>query len=158
MGQLWAAYTHYRSLCGGHLESLYTDISDVAYLGDSWLPEFDELDSQLGATSPAAIGRALPDGVTVPIAQSPSAYDFSRFYPPCAHDQEVPGVADMVCFVRRGLNLYCATLSEEPPGYGFGEATQRIMRLVRVAPSASDGQPTPGLCMRRRVTFALTED
>lgn len=154
-GPIWSRYTHDRRLCGGRVETGYADVSEMTYLGSNWLTDFDTLDSELGRASPGAAGRTLPEGVTLSFAQPPSPRDFSRFYPAPAYRASVSGYAELACYVRSDLGLYCATLSESPIGYDFGESSQRIMRGVRVASALSNGEPSPGYCLQRRVNFVM---
>ena len=152
---IWSRYMGNRQLCGGRLESSYADLSEMTYLGSNWLTKFETLDRELAAASPAATGQNLPEGVTLSFAQGVSLRDFSRYYPQRAFRENTPGYAELSCLVRSNFGLYCATLSDEPAGFGFGEAAQRVMRSVLAAPTLSDGAPSAGHCLRRRITFAM---
>lgn len=157
MGWVVATYSAGRTICGGALGSIASDIAELTYLGSNWRSEFDVLDTQLAALAPLPDGRTLPEGVSAPTAQYPHAGDFARFYPMRAQHAAVQGYVDLNCLVREDLSLQCGILSEKPEGWQFGQAAQRIMRQTRVAPLASDGQPTPGVCTPRRVNFAVPE-
>lgn len=150
-GHLSARYTHRRLICEATLERAYTDLSEAAYLGSRWLPEFDTLDAELEAQTLRVSTRALPDGVTVSFLQ---ITDFSRFYPPSALERHVEGVVEMACFVRPDHRLVCGTVSEAPIGHQFGEAAQRAMQTARVQDVASNGEPVAGVCFGKTLRFA----
>lgn len=150
---VWARYTHERQLCGGRIDIAYADASEMTYLGAAWRDDFEALDRALGANSTAAQGRSLPAGVTLSFAQPPGMV--SRYYPARAFRARVSGHAELACFVRSDLSLTCATLSENPIGYDFGEAAQRIMRGVRAREVASNGEPSAGYCVQRRIDFVF---
>jgi len=151
-GNLWARYTHQRLICEAAVQSASTDISEATYLGSLWLTEFETLDAALLAETPAPIGRRLADDATVLFASMP---DISRFYPQRAMQREAEGVVEVACLVRPDYRVTCGTISETPPGWEFGLATQRAMRTVRVQETASNGEPTTGACFRKRVRFLL---
>jgi hypothetical protein len=150
-GHLWARYTHQRLICEATLQSAYSDISELTYLGAQWLPEFDALDAALVAEAPAPIGRNLAEGASVQFISPP---DFSRFYPPRAVEREAEGVVEIACLVRDDYRVTCATVSETPEGWDFGYAAQRAMRTV-VAQETVNGEPTSGACFTKRVRFLL---
>jgi TonB family protein len=85
----------------------------------------------------------------------PTAQDFSRYYPPRAFDEGVSGSATVDCLVDGAGLLACTVVSEEPEGYGFGEAALRISRHFRVAPETRDGRSTVGARIRRTIRFAI---
>ena len=51
----------------------------------------------------------------------------------------------------------CTVTNEDPPGFGFGEATLRISRFFRIAPATRDGVPTSGGRFRTTVRWQLPE-
>lgn len=87
----------------------------------------------------------------------PNGADYARYYPERAQEREVEGSATVSCIVGADGRLSCTITSEEPPGYGFGEATLRIARQFRVAPATRDGQPTSGGRITRRIRWQLPD-
>jgi|CXWL01.1.fsa_nt_gi hypothetical protein len=149
---LRAAYLAPRSVCGGVVASMRGDLSAFAYLGSTWREEFAALDTQLGALTPMPEGREI--GAGVPFATATSL-EFSRFYPQRALEREIEGQAMLGCFVRPDLSLQCGVISETPPGWGFGEAAERIFQRARVHPQARNGEPSVGTCSLYAVPFRL---
>ncbi|MEZ5996698.1 MAG: energy transducer TonB [Hyphomonadaceae bacterium] len=76
--------------------------------------------------------------------QRPSGRDFERFFPPRALARGVSGRVVLDCTVAADGRIACAVASEEPVGWGFGEASLRAARQFRVAPATADGRPTSG--------------
>jgi TonB family protein len=97
-----------------------------------------------------------PPTMTAPtwLAQ-PTAQEFSRYYPPRAFNEGVSGSATVDCLVDGAGLLACTVVSEEPEGYGFGEAALRISRHFRVATETRDGRSTVGARIRRTIRFAI---
>lgn len=75
------------------------------------------------------------------VVQVASADDLARYYPDKASRLEVAGSAKVTCFVSvLGRAIACHVASEEPEGFGFGEATKRvIMEAYRFSPAKRDG-------------------
>lgn len=113
-----------------------------------------------------AIGAAFAQETTTPPAATPaptvvhmswdrraSGADFARLYPRAALNHEMPGVAVMCCTIGEDRRPNCETAFEWPQGYGFGEATQRVMREFRVSediyPQVREGR------LRRTVRWVL---
>lgn len=87
--------------------------------------------------------------------ERPSAQDYSRYYPSRAADREQTGRAVLDCLVDAGGRISCTVVSEDPPGWGFGDAAIRISRSFRAAAQTSDGRPTSGGRTRVPITFRL---
>lgn len=149
-GALRPRYIRPRSICDATLERAVTDIAELTYLGPEWLPEFDALDAALATAAPSATGRQLTEGETVRFASSP---DLSRYYPQRALEREAQGLVEISCIVRADFRVVCGTISETPPGWGFGEATQRAMRSMRVQETTSNGEPSSGVCFQQRIRW-----
>ena len=58
---------------------------------------------------------------------------FVRYIPDRAMREEVSGAALVCCTFDRRRRLNCEVARETQEGYGFGQATIRIMRLYRVS-------------------------
>jgi periplasmic protein TonB len=89
--------------------------------------------------------------------QRPNAADFARYYPERAQEREVEGRVSIACIVGADGRLTCTVTSEDPPGYGFAEATLRISRFFRVAPATRDGVPTAGGRWNTTVRWQLAD-
>jgi protein TonB len=87
--------------------------------------------------------------------QQPNGRDFVRFYPSRAMDREQTGRVVLDCLVSADGTISCSVASEDPPGWGFGEASLRASRLFRVAPQTADGRPTSGGRFRKTLIWNL---
>jgi len=87
--------------------------------------------------------------------ERPSAQDFSRYYPRRALDREQEGRVTLDCLVAADGRISCTVISEDPSGWGFGEAAIRISRNFRAAAQTDDGRPTSGGRTRVPITFRL---
>jgi protein TonB len=89
--------------------------------------------------------------------EQPDARDFARYYPERAQEREVEGRATIDCIVGADGRLSCSVTNEDPPGYGFGDASLRVSRHFRVAPATRDGVPTSGGRFRRVIRWVLPD-
>lgn len=87
--------------------------------------------------------------------QRPSSQDFNRFYPTRAMEREQEGRVVLDCIVSADGRISCTVVSEDPSGWGFGEAAIRISRNFRAAAQTSDGRATTGGRTRVPITFRL---
>jgi protein TonB len=73
-------------------------------------------------------------------AQRPTTEEFQREYPPEALQAGIEGEVVLRCIiVEDGRLMACVTVSEEPTGWGFGQAAHRLSRLYRVDASVLSG-------------------
>lgn len=77
-----------------------------------------------------------------------------RFYPGRARTAGIEGEVVLNCLVSTQGALDCDVARETPPGWGFGEAAQRISREHRMSPAMRDGVPIEAR-YRMRVPFRL---
>jgi len=123
-----------------------------------------------GRSIEVAIGFPIPVAIDPPPAppnpnivvnpvwlEQPDARDFARNYPDAASAANVSGRATIDCLVAADGRLSCTVTAEDPPGYGFGEATLRISREFRLAPMTRDNVPTEGKRIRRTIRWVLPE-
>ncbi|WP_395647560.1 energy transducer TonB [Terricaulis sp.] len=89
--------------------------------------------------------------------ERPDAGDFARNYPQRALDENVDGRAILDCLVAPDGRLACMVVTEEPEGYGFGEASLRVARSFRMAPLTRDGAPTAGGRVRVPIRWQLAD-
>lgn len=111
------------------------------------------------APSPASAAPrslATPARLTNPVwLERPNAADFSRYYPPRALDREQGALVRLSCLVDADGRIACTVASEDPPGWGFGEAALRISRHFRMAPATRDGEPTLGGRIEVPIRFSV---
>ncbi|MGQ0533138.1 MAG: energy transducer TonB [Caulobacteraceae bacterium] len=97
-----------------------------------------------------------PSVITNPTWLSrPNAADFARYYPDRALEREQEGRVVLDCVVAADGRINCGVTSEDPSGWGFGEAAVRISRHFRIAPQTRDGVPTSGGRIRVPIRFNL---
>lgn len=111
-------------------------ISPLPPLASDEAPRFTEV---LGAVS--APGPTITDPSWI---ERPRVSDYERFFPRRALDRGVSGAVMLDCLVDAIGRVSCAVVSEDPPNWGFGEASLRAAALFRMAPASRDGQPTGG--------------
>ena len=70
-------------------------------------------------------------------------------------EREQEGRVTLDCIVDGDGRISCTVVSEDPTGWGFGEAAMRISRNFRAAAQTSDGRPTSGGRTRVPITFRL---
>jgi protein TonB len=87
--------------------------------------------------------------------QRPSAQDFNDEYPSRAQDREQEGRVVLDCLVSGSGSISCSVASEDPTGWGFGDAALRISRRFRAAAQTEDGRPTTGGRTRVVINFRL---
>jgi protein TonB len=87
--------------------------------------------------------------------RQPNGNDYARFYPDRARDRDQEGSVTIECVVNAGGHLSCTVVSENPAGWGFGDATLRIAREFQVAAQTADGRPTTGGHFRRTIRWQL---
>lgn len=159
---------------GALAECVSTDSPPPAYLanaiaaaGRAEVAAEDSLGASTeGRVIAVSIGFPIPIAVAPPPAPPnlqrlsnvvwaalPDAEDYIRYYPPRAWEENVGGQVTLDCIVNADGRLSCAITAEEPTGYGFGEATLRVARHIRVALETADGQPTPGSRVGRTVRW-----
>lgn len=99
-----------------------------------------------------------PGAVTRPSwIERPSAWEFQRYFPRWAYVLELQGDVSLDCLVSPEGRLDCSIVSEDPIGFGFGEAALRIFRSFRMAPMTLDGVPTAGGRYRARIPFRIAD-
>ena len=90
--------------------------------------------------------RAEPSIITNPDwAKKPTPEQFAGFYPRAAGEAGLGGRAVVYCVVSvEGALTGCGILSEDPVGYGFGDAALKIATLFQMRPMRIDGRPVGG--------------
>jgi periplasmic protein TonB len=90
--------------------------------------------------------------------QQPDGDDYTDLYPSRAEQREMEGRVVIDCTVAADGRIACTVASEDPPGWGFGEATLRVSRRFRVAPQTADGTPTAGGTFRKTIRWQRPRD
>jgi protein TonB len=97
-----------------------------------------------------------PSVITNPTwLQRPNAAQFAQYYPDRALEREQEGRVVLDCVVAADGRISCAVSSEDPSGWGFGDAALRISRFFRMAPATRDGVPTSGGRVRVPISFRV---
>jgi TonB family protein len=68
--------------------------------------------------------------------RTPAAADFWKYYPSKAKDQGIQGRVVVRCVVGDdGQMTDCVVVEERPPGYGFGDATLKVVAMFKKTPT-----------------------
>lgn len=104
----------------------------------------------------AADAISTPAPVVAPKwERSPTSHDLLRYYPDLAMRKGQGGRATMECKVLpQGDLAECKVLGEEPADFGFGEATLKMARFFKLAPTTPDGKSVGGGTIRIPLTFS----
>jgi len=90
--------------------------------------------------------------------ERPTGQDFADLYPRIAAVSEMEGRVVLDCTVNASSRLDCSVVSEDPPGFGFGEASLRAATRFRLAPMLEDGRPVDGARIRIPMRWRLGGD
>lgn len=113
-------------------------------------PDFSAPSTDAAPPSPPA-----PIYLNAAFVEQPNGRDFARLYPRRALERGVGGRVVLDCTVAATGRLSCAVGSEDPTGWGFGEASLRAAQQFRVAPATADGRPTSGGRLRVPMSWQL---
>lgn len=89
--------------------------------------------------------------------ERPRGADLVELYPARAVRAGREGRVVLDCIVRADGRVQCSVESEDPPGFGFGEASLRASRLFRMSPQLEDGKPSEGGRVRVPITWQLAD-
>ncbi len=101
---------------------------------------------------PVAPGPVYIDATFI---QRPSGRDFERYFPRRALERGISGRVVLDCRVAENGGIACAVDSEDPAGWGFGDASLRAAQEFRVAPATAEGHPTSGGRLRVPMTWRV---
>lgn len=88
----------------------------------------------------------------------PDGEMMNRFYPERARERGVEGYGEVLCRVDTAGGLSeCSLIEEAPLGTGFGTASLRLVRLLRMGPETTTGEPTTGKSVRHRIYWLLPD-
>lgn len=105
------------------------------------------------ASTPPTGNSELLTGVTW--TSRPDGNDVMRYYPQRAQEREQQGRVQLLCEIQEDGSITCSIDSEEPAGWGFGEAALRVSRHYRAAPTTDTGESTAGKTTRVIIRFRL---
>jgi protein TonB len=90
--------------------------------------------------------------------RKPNSDDMAQYYPERAQRLEKTGTASIHCSVNaRGGLVNCSIVSENPEGYGFGDAAIKMSHIFKLKPATSDGVPVDGGTITIPLRFTLAE-
>lgn len=97
------------------------------------------------AKPPSNVSQHAPVVVDPNWVKKPSNEDIEHAFPPAAAAARVKGRVVVQCKVRIDGNVdRCVVLSEDPPAWGFAEATLKVIPVLRMRPRTEDGVPVDG--------------
>jgi protein TonB len=108
----------------------------------------------------AALTATGAPAQTVPAnwLERPTPAAIQAFYPPAALKQRVHGRVVLTCAISvDGWAQACQVISETPPGYGFGDAAIKVVRVARLSPMTIDGVPVGGGVVQIPINFAISK-
>lgn len=154
------AFATPHALCNAQVYWTDALIAEATYLGPEWRPEFEALDAALRASvADRSNAQWLPEGVQTPYTTAPRVEDVTRVYPSGAMRRSQEGRAALACLVLEDYRLRCGVSDAGPAEFagGFASAAMRVFQneRVRMAATASNGQATAGLCIRRGINFRM---
>ncbi len=84
----------------------------------------------------------------------------ARYYPDRAQRLEKTGSAVISCKVTaKGTLSSCNVLSEDPSGYGFGDAAVKLaIAGFQMKPQTQDGTPVEGGTWTTKISFRLADE
>ncbi|MBS0360913.1 MAG: energy transducer TonB [Proteobacteria bacterium] len=107
-------------------------------------------------------GAGLPPNAGVSVITNPdwrhgpSGADLIRSYPKAALAAHLEGRAVLHCGVAATGDLMgCRVVSEDPAGYGFGEAALSLAPKFKMKPQLRDGAPTSEGQINLPIHFSL---
>lgn len=87
------------------------------------------------AAAAALLATAANAQVAANVTAGPTAAEMAAVYPAKAKAEGVSGGVELVCSVKvSGAVSDCDIMGENPKGYGFGAAAQKLSRSLRVDP------------------------
>lgn len=105
--------------------------------------------SQVGA-GPTVISHA-------DVIREPSPTQISEYYPARARADRVQGQAIVECNISSDATATCELTSENPGGYGFGDAALSVSSLIGFRPETRNGTPVDGGKLRVPINFRLPQ-
>lgn len=108
------------------------------------------------ALAAGAYAKPCPPGAKPDWAKLPTGEDLARTWSLVEQRITGPGSAVIQCVATEtGALADCKIIAEEPPGYGYGQATLKTMRFFRIA---RPGCPDAGQIVRIPIRFEVAKD
>ncbi len=112
---------------------------------------------------PRSLSRLAPKGPDDSVVafllptKTPTADDMAEAYPARAQRSGLSGTAMVNCVIApQGALDDCRVVSEDPPGWGFGEASLKVAKLFRWPTVNRDGQITIGHRKMIRIKLSVS--
>jgi protein TonB len=83
----------------------------------------------------------------------PHDADLHAHFPLQAQHARVNGRVELSCIIQLDTTLDCTVATEEPTGYGFGDAALRVSETWRINPATRDGVPIEGVRLNVPLRF-----
>jgi protein TonB len=87
----------------------------------------------------------------------PNGDDYADYYPARAMELDKTGRVTLHCTVTAKGTLADCSADEDPPGYGFGDASLRISKLFKMKPLTADGKAVEGGKFSTVIVWKLAE-
>jgi len=104
---------------------------------------------------------ATPAAPVTPVTSQPQSTcpsSWARYYPLKAQRLNKDGRVVLECkALASGVLTACSVISEDPPGYDFGDAALKMSCLFKMKPSDPSTTPPEGLTVRFPVQFKVPD-
>jgi len=92
------------------------------------------------------------------MSQTIDSITMGRYWPDRAMRMNQSGRVTLICTVADGGVLTnCSVEAENPPDFGFGEASTRVAQFFRVNPRTADGRPLWGANVKLDINWPATK-
>ena len=106
----------------------------------------------------AAAADAAPGASWSAQSANPCDDNFMRYYPAKAQRANIAGRVVLECkALASGVLTACSVVSEDPPGYDFGDAALKMTCLFKMKPSDPATTPPAGRTVRVPLQFKLPD-
>lgn len=108
---------------------------------------------------PVAAAPAQPKIGSAKVIRRPTPEETSDLYPPEARRHAKQGEAVVSCEIGLSTRLEkCVIASEDPPGFGFGDALMKATAFYRIEPPTVNGKPVPHVRIKIPMRFQFDLD
>jgi len=121
-------------------------------------PKVVDLDTPVAASlaKPAPAQADRTAFTRAQVLHKPTGDEVHPLFPKRALETGRRGKAQVVCEIAASTRLEnCVVTAEDPPGFGFGEATLQAAALFRVKPPSYQGEPVPHAKFTIPMTFEI---